>query len=268
MLITNISVFIYISFFFITIFWISIVYFKYLSVTNVTASISTDINTKTLSNKKLHFFFFYKFIIIILILLLFQNSIYRGNEGTFWNNHLYLTEFIIFFPNLVLFFGIFVFYILYNLSFTKINMSVDFIFATANIFIFFSLIFLANTFFSFYFLLELTVCIIFYKFTVSKFWFKNPLKIYSIDSSEKFSDNLPKNYLNVLFFQYWISFFSSSLLLLFFIYIEFNFSSTEWSFLNITINYYSNILFYFYFFIFIIGFFLKIGITPFHLYKI
>jgi NADH:ubiquinone oxidoreductase subunit 2 (subunit N) len=51
--------------------------------------------------------------------------------------------------------------------------------------------------------------------------------------------------------------------------LEFYFNSTEWTFLNLC-NFFIKLpkYFYFYFFIFILGFFLKIGLTPFHLYKI
>ncbi|MCB1712406.1 MAG: hypothetical protein KDH96_08000 [Candidatus Riesia sp.] len=58
-------------------------------------------------------------------------------------------------------------------------------------------------------------------------------------------------------------------MLFFFINLEFYFSSTEWTFINLSI-FFSElpIDFYFYFFLFIIGFFLKIGLTPFHLYKL
>lgn len=50
---------------------------------------------------------------------------------------------------------------------------------------------------------------------------------------------------------------------------EFYFNSTEWDFLNFSIIFLINKKeFYLYFFIFIVGFFLKIGITPFHLYKL
>lgn len=59
------------------------------------------------------------------------------------------------------------------------------------------------------------------------------------------------------------------MLLFFFINIEFYFNSTEWCFLNFSIFFVTPAKeFYLYFFIFIIGFFLKIGITPFHLYKL
>jgi hypothetical protein len=41
-----------------------------------------------------------------------------------------------------------------------------------------------------------------YKFVTARFYFKNNLNFYNIKVLEKFNKNLPKNFLNVLFFQY------------------------------------------------------------------
>jgi hypothetical protein len=113
-----------------------------------------------------------------------------------------------------------------------------------------------------------------YKFVTARFYFKNNLNFYNIKVLEKFNKNLPKNFLNVLFFQYWMTFFSSVLILFFLIQIINIFGSSEWSFLNffnyllINFSFLETTIFYTIFLIFIISFFLKIGMTPIHLFKI
>ena len=245
-------------------------FFKNNTTSNLKKSISNDKKKiKTKITKKNYNFVYLKQILTLLFLLFLQNLLYRGYSETLWNNHLYINDFYVVVINFILMLAILIFFILYNLSITKLFFSVDFLYATSAVCVVLPLIFLSNTFFTFYFLLELTVCLIFYKFSVSRFWFRNPLKIYSANSLEKFSNNTPKAHINVLFFQYWISFFSSVLLLFFFINMEFYFNFIEWDFLNFLIVFLTNKKeFYLYFFIFIIGFFLKIGITPFHLYKL
>jgi NADH:ubiquinone oxidoreductase subunit 2 (subunit N) len=57
--------------------------------------------------------------------------------------------------------------------------------------------------------------------------------------------------------------------LYFFITLESAFNSTDWTFLNFASNFIDlPKSFYIYFYFFIVAFFLKLGITPFHLYKI
>lgn len=128
--------------------------------------------------------------------------------------------------------------------------------------------------FSFFFLLELISCLIFLKFIVSRLWYKNKFSIFNKNFSN-FNKILPKNFLNLLFFQFWITFFSSIFILFFFVNIIFIFGSSDWTHINFCIQSESNInyfYFYFYFlflfFIFIIAIFLKIGFSPLHLFKI
>ena len=104
-------------------------------------------------------------------------------------------------------------YFLRSNSSNKINYNNDFFFSILNISNFLPLIFFSNNMFSFIFLLELNSCLVFYKLIVSKLWYKsndiNQLNIKKI---------LPKGYVNLIFFQYWITFFSS--IFLFFSYIN------------------------------------------------
>lgn len=83
----------------------------------------------------------------------------------------------------------------------NVNYNTDFFFAINNVVIFLILILFTNNIFSFIFLLELNSITIFYKFVCSKYWYKNNKNI----EETKFDiDNriIPKNYLNMLFFQY------------------------------------------------------------------
>lgn len=76
------------------------------------------------------------------------------------------------------------------------NYSIDYTFSLINITLFIPLIFLSNSLFTFFFLIELVSCSIFYKFIVSKISFKNN------NYKDNYFSIFSKNYLNVLFYQY------------------------------------------------------------------
>jgi len=76
------------------------------------------------------------------------------------------------------------------------NYSIDYIFALLNIILFIPYIYLSNTLFTFFFIIELVSCSIFYKFVVSKISFN------SNNYKDNFFSIFSKNYLNVLFYQY------------------------------------------------------------------
>jgi hypothetical protein len=263
------------DFFFITpfllnIFFLTIAYFKYNAATFLIKASSGDKKmVKSTISKKNYNYIFIKFMITLCFLLISQNYTYFGFYGCFWCNHLFLNNFIykyiFFFLKIVLF----IFYIVYLLAITKVYFSTDYLYSIGVILVISPLLFLSNNFFSFYFFLELIVCLTFFKFVVSRFWYKSSLKFYKQSAAEKYKDYTPKMFTNALFFQYWISFFSSIMLLYFFIALESTFSSTEWTFLNLASNFVKlPKSFYLYFYFFIIAFFLKLGITPFHLYKV
>jgi len=94
-----------------------------------------------------------------------------------------------------------IFTIFKTLITNNINYSTDYFFSLNNLIIFLILIFLTNNLFAFIFLLELNSILIFYKFVVSKYWYKSTPNL-----NEKKQDlenrHIPKNYLNMLFFQY------------------------------------------------------------------
>jgi len=146
----------------------------------------------------------------------------------------------------------------------------DYFFALLNLGNFLPIIFLTNTLFTFLFILELNSVFIFYKFIVSKVWKSDVLPT----ASKTFMfRNLPNHYLNMLFFQYWATFFSSVLTMFVVVSYIYLYGTTEWLPLNIlnahcltlgTIKL-SNLTLVF---ILIFAFFIKVGFTPVHLYKI
>lgn len=108
---------------------------------------------------------------------------------------------------------------------------------------------------------------------MSRYWYKADK---SVDSQTFDITNqaVPRNYLNMLFFQYWSTFFSSMLIFFALVNLYLVYGCTDFTTLNvlsfIKLNLFSAdlvqiLLVWFPLFF---GFFLKIGITPFHLFKI
>ena len=170
MLHVDIQDYIFISYYIITIFFLTFGYFKYNTITLLTKASSTNAKcTKTASSKKNYNFFFFKNIIINIILLFIHNFLYRGTTEPFCNDHILITETCVYIINFILLLAIFIIYVLYNLSLSKLYFSVDFLYVLSMIFVILNVLFVSNTFFTFYFILELTVCLIFFKFAVSRF---------------------------------------------------------------------------------------------------
>jgi hypothetical protein len=237
-------------------------------------NLNSDVIAKINLVKKLHFFFPLKFGLNLSFFLVIFIYLIRGHVCSFWWNHLLLNNFNCYLLFFFFLFNIIILSFVYFLSYNNISYNTDYFFSIINLSIFLPLIFISNNLFTFFFLLEVNSCLIFYKFVSSKIWYKNNFNIANFDIV-KFNKLVPKNYLNVLFFQYWATFFSSVLILFFFMNLLYFFGSTEWSYLNfiihqeLEIKYINNNFLYFILcFIFLLGVFLKIGLTPFHLFKI
>jgi len=195
--------------------------------------------------------------------------LYHGYASTFWWSHFKINNYLLYLFLIVLVFSTYFLYLTDKHIKINNNYSIDYIFSLINITLFIPVIFLANTMFTFFFVIELVSCSIFYKFVVSKISF----------DSKNFKNNFfsiySKNYLNVLFYQYWSSFFSSVLIVFSIYFIYAICGTTEWTVLNFIIatnfqlNYISNnIYFLFLSLTIIIGFIIKLGIAPIQLYKI
>lgn len=114
----------------------------------------------------------------------------------------------------------------------------------------------------FFFLLEVCSFFIFYQLILSKYF--NPVL------NESIYENL--NYINLIFFHYWISSFSSLLTALFLLVLMRFYGSVEFAFQLFLNNQLTTIwevyFFYFFFFVFTFGIFFKLGFSPFHLFKL
>jgi len=164
--------------------------------------------------------------------------------------------------------------IIYYYSKSNINYNSDYFFSIINLILYLIIVFLVNNLFSFFFVIEVISIFFFYKFAISKVW--------QINKNTKIKENktknnkfLPKNHLNMLYFQYWSTFFSSvlifiSLINIFLFFGSNNFFMVNFYFLiNNNISYISNIKNLLLIIIpLFVGFFIKIGLTPFHLYKL
>nr|YP_010411964.1 Ymf65 [Tetrahymena rostrata]QBI37934.1 Ymf65 [Tetrahymena rostrata]URP31124.1 Ymf65 [Tetrahymena rostrata] len=195
--------------------------------------------------------------------------VFSGYSTTFWWSHFKINNYLLYLYMLIILINNYFLYITEKHIKISNKYSVDFIFSIINITLFIPLIFLANTLFTFFFLIELVSCSIFYKFIVSKIYFKNK------NTNDNYFSIFSKNYLNVLFYQYWSSFFSSVLIIFSFFFFYTYTGTTEWSIMNFIIssnsqinynkNYISTIIICI---VFIIGFIVKLGIAPIQLYKI
>lgn len=150
---------------------------------------------------------------------------------------------------------------------TNLTKSIDYLFSVNNLILIFPYLFFVNTVFTFIFLLELISVILFYKLISSKIWFKNT-------NTKNVNNNIPQNYINMIFFQYWVTFFSTIYVIYFYINIFYLYGTSDWfvvQFLNICdlgCGYAQSNLIRLLVLVFILGVFFKLGITPFHLFKI
>lgn len=234
---------------------------------------SNDVLKNSFFLKKFDFKIFLNFNKLILILLVLSVFLLRGVSQLFWWNHLYISNFNLYLVIFMLLTSLFIFTSVKNiLNSTNVNNN-DYYFSLVNISVIIPLLFFSNSFYNFLFVLEVTSILIFYKFAVSKFWFKNISD--SFNKRNILERFFSRSYSNVLFYQYWVNFFSTTIMLMSLINLIYLYGSSDWIFLNfvssinLNINYFNikefNMIYWLPLFI---GFFLKIGISPLHLFKI
>lgn len=208
---------------------------------------------------------------LFTLIPLFLFILYLKNyEMNFWWNHFYISNLNLNL-SIIIFFFLFFFQFLILKNFILINsVKSDFFFSFLFLFSISTYIYYCNNFFSFLFFLEITSLTVFFNFISSKIWTNSSYNNINLKKVNSF-----RKYLNLIFFQFWSSFFSTVILFFFFLFLILNFGTTEWIILNYFFNlklslfsFYSNFIFFFFFSFFIISFFLKLGITPIHLYKI
>lgn len=182
-------------------------------------------------NKKFHFSLIIYWGLLNLAPVVCLLATTRGVSGLFLWDHLNSNNLATKIIVLILICNFFFLILIFFLKFSKISYNTDYVFALLNLNNFFPLLFLANNLFTMFFVLEVNSTIIFYKFIMSKIWYGRT-KTNQKNSKNVLDKNLSQNYINVLFFQYWTTFFSSTLFLFILINIIYLFGSTDFSFLN------------------------------------
>lgn len=211
---------------------------------------------------------FINFYLLLITLTYFNVYTLHGRDDIIWFNHFNLNNFTINLFYLFLLVSFTTFFLL-RAVFKKTNLlkSVDYLFSLNNLVLLLPYLFFVNTAFTFLFLLELISTILLYKLISSKIWFKN---VYSTKST----NNIPQNYINMVFFQYWITFFSTIFIVYFYINIFYIYGTTDWfvlQFLNsseVENTQTSSNTLRMLFIVFLTSIFFKLGMAPFHLFKI
>jgi len=228
--------------------------------------VSTNINIiKVNSNSAFVDFYYY-----ILILLLTNIYTLHGRNSIIWFNHFNLTNFTLYLIYLFLFVGFSIYFLLKSvLKKTNLVKSIDYLFSINNLVVLLPLLFLVNTVFTFLFLLELISVVLLYKLISSKIWFKNQNKIKNINN------NIPQSYINMIFFQYWVTFFSTIFIIYFYINLFYMYGTSDWYVIQyitttgiLDVSFTNTILHRILVSVFLFSIFFKLGVTPFHLFKI
>ena len=215
--------------------------------------------------------FFFQNYININILTITYICIYlflnKGFNSNLFFKNIYVNNFNLFMVLMLFMLIILIIYIFKNLFFQKINYPKEYFFSILNIIVISPILFFTNNLFSFIFLLELLSVLIFFKLTVSK-----------INKKTNFLSNknlfFSKKYLSLLFFQFWVTFFSTIMLFFFLNSILVLLGSSNFFLINflLKVNLYQNIFDIFFLNLisvfFLIFFFFKLGTPPIQLFKI
>ena len=207
----------------------------------------------------------------IIILNIIGNFLLHGKSSTIWFNHFNVSNFTISLLGIFLFVSFTIFLLLY-ISSKKANLvkSIDYIFSINNLIILLPYLFFVNTIFTFLFVLECVSVVLLYKLISSKIWFKD-----SLNKTKCINNNIPQNFINMVFFQYWVTFFSTIFIVYFYVNIFYIYGTSDWfiiQFLNdydiegqLLVN--SNLK-RFLVGVLLFSIFFKLGITPLHLFKV
>ena len=161
------------------------------------------------------FLYFYKNVIMILLFLFF---LLRGKNLLILQNHIYLNNFNLSYFYIFYFFVFFITNFKLTLVFSKIFLNKDYIFSIINLTLLLPLLFFVNTLFTFIFLFELISCFLFYNLLSSKLWY-NKLSNREIKT--------PSSFINMIFFQYWVTFFATIFIVFSYINVFYFINSTE-----------------------------------------
>lgn len=205
----------------------------------------------------LYFFFFYSF---------------RSFESLLWSHHLYISN-----QNYSILLFLFLLSILMHFIlklFSSLNyksLSGEYLLSMSTIVLYTPIIILSNTLLTLFLFLELSVSLILYNFLST--W--SILNIKKVGLNQNKLESRSRSFFNLIFFQFWSSFFSAALILYGIINYYLLFGTTEWTYLNflivISLNNSNNIIIaniLFYNVILVLGFLIKLGLAPFFVYKL
>lgn len=206
---------------------------------------------------------FFKNIFLLKICLIF---FVHGKHSLLLNNHLYINNFNM---NYIYLFYIFSFFlIIFKISLyqSKINLNKDYIFSIINLIILLPFLLLVNSMFTFIFFFEIISCLLFYNLLSSRIWYN---KLLNKDKNLK----TPSTFINMLFFQYWVTFFSTIFIIFSYINIFYYVNSTDWFLINYFFIFKNNFVikqtsFIASLILFTFSFIVKFGIAPLHLFKL
>lgn len=164
-------------------------------------------------------------------------------------------------------------FITYSVSFYKITLSLEYLYSLSIFFLLSPLLYLSASIYSFFFILEVLGVLVVLLF--SSLTYLGAKKGNSNDYNSDSVNPAPSRLIISLFTQFWISFFSTILLVLFLIISLFVWNTSMYFELNaiiassnITPGTTHSLFIILWDFLFIFGFFLKAGIAPLHLFKI
>lgn len=215
-----------------------------------------------------------RFFVISLFLILVYLFIYKGYSESIWFNHLKINNTSLF---LFLTFVIIILSILaiFNNKITLIKrLQFDYFFTIYFLSITLPILFFCNNILTFFFILELVSCLILLQFVIGRDW-ENLISTKKSLFFNYSSGNKSTSFINIIFFQYWVSFFSSVLIVYALLMFLYYYGTTEWVLINFLSSYdfYQsgagfNISLYINYVVFLIAFFFKLGVAPVHFYKI
>ena len=251
--------------------WIHFIYNTHVSISNKTTP--SDKKKPTNTVKKNHYSSFVDYGKYLLSINIIYWFVVNDIESSFFWNQLKIDNAAAYLYTLILILFFFVFTISGLLKYNNASFNPDFFFCLTNVALLVPQVYFANSIMALIFIIELIAILLFYMFSVSKNRFEEK-HTHALKETNK-NLGAPKNYISMLFFNYWSTFFSSVLLFFSLICISSEFNTSEISIINyiqyMTIQkndiYYKSYL-AFVWSSFMLGFFIKIGITPLHLFKL
>lgn len=211
----------------------------------------------------------YSFVLNLLCLNIF---FMYGRSTLCMFHHFNLNNTYVCISLLILLFGVLTYLLLSATCRHKNNLiqSTDFLFSVVNIIILLPQLFYTNTVFCFLFFLELVSLLLLYKLLSSKVWYLDR----DLKSQSTVTNKTPSDFLSMIFFQYWVTFFSTIFIVYFYLNVYLLYGSTEWYIIQY-ISGYSTLSGWFnnnhttmYCIVFILAVLFKLGVAPFHLFKI